>query len=232
MTCYAYYPMKNEEKPEEFSRHSIDIAEYIFKDSAYLTNSVINTISARLGASKDLVHDAILLAGLLHDLGKVDKQYQEMPSHGFSRHEVLSATAIRNIAFKLIKKDGIENLFLDLLTFPILLHHYAQADPYKHAHYIINMKKERIDVYKDCIDQLNEVINYGLTHVQSDLGKKIMHELKNKLSKFEIEIFLDKELKNFLLSNVFYPHKPAIMAIAGLLNEADGTVANKNRNIR
>jgi hypothetical protein len=59
-----------------------------------------------------------------------------------------------------------------------------------------------------------------------------MQRIKNKLSKFEIEIFLDKELKNFLLSNVFYPHKPAIMAIAGLLNEADGTIAKMNRNIR
>ena len=234
MTCYAYYPnsIKDKEKPEEFSRHSIDVVEYMFKDLASLTNAVINTISVRLGVSRDLVHDAVLLAGLLHDLGKVDKQYQEKPNHGFSNHEVLSTTAIRNIAFKLIKKDSTEGLFLDLLTLPILLHHYVQADPYKHIHYIISIKKERIDVYKDCIDQLNEVINYGLIHVQSDLGKKIMHELKNKLSKFEIEIFLDKELKNFLLSNVFYPHKPAIMAIAGLLNEADGTIAKMNRNIR
>jgi len=229
MTCYAYYPMKDKEKSEEFDRHSIGVVEYMFKDLASLTNVVITTISVRLGVSRDLVHDAILLAGLLHDLGKVDKQYQEMPSHGFKGHEVLSATAIRNIAFKLIKKDSTENLFLDLLTFPILLHHYAQADPYKH---IKNMKKEKIDVYKDCINQLNEVINYGLIHAQSDLGKKIMYELKNNLSKFEIETFLDKELKELLLSNVFYPHKPAIMAIAGLLNEADGTIAKMNRNIR
>ena len=232
MTCWAYYPDFGESGrvPEEFYRHSVDVAEYMFNDLGHVTASVIRKVAKQLGVSEDLVHDAVFLTGLLHDLGKTCVCYQEKPWRGFSGHWLLSASAMFNIitnpkypAFDKDKPITLTSLFV----LSILLHHYAQTDLLGR---IDSISVSKFQVYNDCAETLRSLVDYGLGRVKSPIGRNILNDLLVDLSDNALSIYpMPEWVRGFLTSNLFEPSRLASIVIAGLLNEADGTVASRNR---
>jgi CRISPR-associated endonuclease Cas3-HD len=232
MTCWAYYPKKqDEEVPEEFYRHSIDVAEYLFNDMKCITAPVIRKVSAVLGVSEYLVSDAVFLSGLLHDLGKACTCYQERPWEGFSGHWVLSAGIVYNIITNPFLKAPVDpEVLVHLFVYPILLHHYAQADLLR-ARGRINM--DSVQVHGDCIKPVMDLVAYGLDRAKSSIGKAILNDLLVDLNDGVLIVFpIEAKLRELLLSKLPDVKKYVTMAIAGLLNEADGSVAGRNRSKR
>jgi len=236
MTCWAYYPdpeKQGEEVPEEFYRHSIDVAEYLFNDMKRITAPVIRKVSAMLGVSEDLVSDAVFLSGLLHDLGKTCMCYQEKPWEGFSGHWVLSAGIVYNIITNPYLKAPVDpEVLAHLFVYPILLHHYAQADLLR-ARDRINMNNS-VQVHGNCIKPVMDLVAYGLDRAKSSIGKAILNNLLTDLSDGTLNAFPipEAKLRKLLLSKLPDVGKYVTMAITGLLNEADGSVAGRNRNKR
>jgi CRISPR/Cas system-associated endonuclease Cas3-HD len=230
VTCWAYYPEEQGEGvPEEFARHSIGVVEYLFNDLWYITAPVIRKVSKTLGVSEGLVSDAVLLSGLLHDLGKTCSCYQEKPWEGFSGHWLLSAS----IVFNIIRSTGYDafgdkKLLTGLFVLPILLHHYAQSDLLGR---INKTSVVRVQVYNDCVGVLKNLVSYGLARVRSPIGRSLLNDLHADLGDGVLNALpIPGWVFNTITSKAFNHVKIASMAITGLLNEADGTVAGRNRN--
>ena len=233
MTCWAYYPGPDEvgRAPEEFLRHSIGVVEYMINDLWRITAPVIRKVSAMLGASEDLVSDAVLLAGLLHDLGKACECYQEKPWEGFSGHWLLSASIVFNIItnpkFDVGGGEDVPITLVSLFVLPILLHHYAQTDLLSR---VWSTNVGGVQVYNDCVGALESLVGYGLGRVRSAIGESILNDLLSDLGDDALTTQpMPGWVGNLLTSNLFNPRRLASMVIAGLLNEADGTVAGRNR---
>lgn len=232
MTCWAYYPDFGEpgRVPEEFYKHSVDVVEYMFNDLGHVTTPVIRKVAKQLGVSEDLAYDAVFLTGLLHDLGKTCVCYQEKPWRGFSNHWLLSASAMFNIItnpkYSILDKDKPITL-TSLFVLPVLLHHYAQTDLLGR---IDGIEVSKFQVYNDCVEKLRSLVDYGLGRAKSPIGRDILNDLLVDLSDNALTIYpIPEWIKEFLTSNLFEPSRLASIVIAGLLNEADGTVASRNR---
>ena len=233
MTCWAYYPDPQEQgrKPEEFLRHSIDVVEYLFNDMRRITVPVIRKVSRILGINEDLAHDAVLLSGLLHDLGKTCVCYQEKPWEGFTGHWLLSAGIVFNI-IRSAKYDafGSRELLTSLFTLPILLHHYAQANLFTRYNLANTVQ---VKVFSDCIEPIRSLIDYGLGKARSPIGREVLHDLLIDLGDGSLNVLQPPGwVFNTITGREFNHMKIASMVIAGLLNEADGTVASRNRVVR
>ena len=233
MTCWAYYPGPDEvgRAPEELLRHSIGVVEYMFNNLRRITIPVIRKVSIILGVSEDLVHDAVLLSGLLHDLGKVCACYQEKPWEGFSGHWLLSAGIVYNIITNPLLKTPVDTKMLThLFVYPILLHHYAQTD------LIMTMRRTIMDsirLHSDCTEPVRGLITYGLGRIRTGIGTDILNALLEDLSDGDLVVFpIPDQVWGEFTNRLFDPRRLASMVIAGLLNEADGTIAKMNRNIR
>jgi hypothetical protein len=236
VTCWAYYPGPDEvgRVPEELLRHSIGVVEYMINNLAHVTTPVIRKASAMLGVSEDLVSDAVLLTGLLHDLGKACECYQEKPWEGFSGHWLLSAGVVFNIITspKYSVDVGVGEdepiTLVGLFVLPILLHHYAQTDLLSR---VWSTNVGGFQVYNDCVGALKKLVGYGLARVKSTIGRGILNDLLSDLGDNALTTQpMPGWVGNLLTSNLFNPRRLASMVIAGLLNEADGTVAGRNRN--
>jgi CRISPR/Cas system-associated endonuclease Cas3-HD len=236
VTCWAYYPGPDEvgRAPEELLRHSIGVVEYMFNDLWRITAPVIRKASAMLGVSEGLVGDAVLLAGLLHDLGKACACYQEKPWEGFSGHWLLSAGIVYNIITnpKYSVDTGMGEdepiTLVSLFVLPILLHHYAQTDLLSS---VWSTNVGRVQVHNDCVGALENMVDYGLGRAKSTIGRGILDALLSDLGDNALTTQpMPGWVRNLLTSNLFDPRRLVTMVIAGLLNEADGTVAGRNRN--
>jgi CRISPR/Cas system-associated endonuclease Cas3-HD len=235
VTCWAFYPKFGEpgRVPEEFLRHSVGVVEYMFNNLAHVTTPVIRKASRMLGVSEDLVSDAVLLSGLLHDLGKTCVCYQEKPWRGFSNHWLLSASIMFNIItnpkypFFNVDKDKPVTL-TSLFVLPILLHHYAQTDLLSR---VWSTNVGRVQVHNDCIVVLKSLVDYGLARVRSPIGGGILSDLLTDLGDNALTTQpMPGWVRNLVTSNLIDARRLVTMVIAGLLNEADGTVAGRNRN--
>jgi hypothetical protein len=234
VTCWAYYPGPDEvgRAPEEFLRHSVGVVEYMFNDLGHITTPVIRKASRMLGVSEGLVSDAVLLAGLLHDLGKVCTCYQEKPWEGFSGHWLLSAGVVFNIItspkYSVGAGEDEPITLVSLFVLPILLHHYAQTDLLSR---VWSTNVGGVRVYNDCVGALESLVGYGLARVRSTIGRGILDALLSDLGDNALTTQpLPGWVGNLLTSNLFNPRRLVTMVIAGLLNEADGTVAGRSRN--
>jgi CRISPR/Cas system-associated endonuclease Cas3-HD len=234
VTCWAYYPEEQGDGvPEEFLRHSVDVAEYLFNDLDRVTAPVIRKVSRMLGVGEDLVGDAVFLVGLLHDLGKTCVCYQEKPWRGFSGHWLFSASIVFNIITNpkhQVVDKGKDRLvtLASLFVLPILLHHYAQTDLLSR---VWSTYVGRVRVFNDCVGVLKSLVDYGLARVRSPIGRGILNDLLTDLGDNALTTqSLPGWVRNLVTSNLIDPRRLASMVITGLLNEADGAVAVRNRN--
>jgi hypothetical protein len=115
-------------------------------------------------------------------------------------------------------------------VYPILLHHYAQTDLLRVGKYAI---VDSVQVHGDCIKPVRDLIVYGLGRARSEVGAGILNALLRDLDDGGLIVFPISGLASNKFTNKLYDSRSlASMVIAGLLNEADGTIAKMNRNIR
>jgi len=238
MTCWAYYPGPGEvgRAPEEFYMHSVGVVEYLFNDLWRITRAVVRKVSRMLGVSEDLASDAVLLVGLLHDLGKTCVCYQERPWDGFTGHWLFSAGIVFNIItspkYPVFNMDvgGMPVTLTGLFVLPTLLHHYAQTDLLTR---VWGANVGGVQVHNDCVGVLKSLLDYGLARVRSPIGRGILNDLHADLGDGVLSALpIPGWVFNIITSKSYNHVKIASMVITGLLNEADGTVAGRNRGKR
>ncbi|MGC8598040.1 MAG: CRISPR-associated endonuclease Cas3'' [Thermocladium sp.] len=231
--CWAYYPSENKikEKPEPLNEHLLSVASYILKHP--LINPVTHKISRLLSIDTDVIRDIAYLTGLLHDIGKASHRYQEKPENGFSNHEYLSASAINAFFTMENGKDALKKLLIQ----PIILHHYAQKI---NVRKVIESSKEFLDksdgfiiitLYEPCKSALESVLIEGEKQVSTVSAKELLRFLLDNIRRngYLPVAPPEEDLINYLNSVIFNGEVASVMALTGLLNEADGRIAKNNR---
>ncbi|WP_338602876.1 HD domain-containing protein [Sulfolobus tengchongensis] len=225
--CWAY---KDEKSSETYEKHILDIAKYM-EESNYF-NGLVRVLSKRLNVDQDEIHDLVLLAGVLHDIGKIDVTYQRNPNR-FSGHEIKSAGIISyasKIPENLFDPSDSEPVTKELLISiiiirPVGFHHYAQRDYTKICK---NLKSSFIpyDSCIECVKGVNDEVKNRF--IRSKLGKEIIDKITNIISKKnKLDLYLPIEFCSNDFSYRYYRFVSS--AILSILNEADGTVARINR---
>ncbi len=88
-------------------------------------------------------------------------------------------------------------------------------------------------MYSDCIGALKGLVGYGLARARSVIGRGVLNDLLTDLGDNALTTQpMPGWVVNLLTSSIYDPRRLASMVIAGLLNEADGAVAGRNRNRR
>lgn len=247
--CYAFYP-KDEKKQvsEELQNHLQDVVNDISKNKIF--PKLYKKISKLLNIDEKIVHDIILLTGLLHDIGKALEKYQKKPSEGFSGHFVYSSLIIYTVLLDVLaenNKNIIQNndtakYIKYLLIDPILLHHYAGYNDLIESFNktIKSDKKEGGEIYiefnKPCLKILINLFSDFQKYLCSNFGKEILDKLtilfEDYSDRAKIKIYLTTFEQLLPMSSEINREgklKSSLMAITGILNEADGTIARKNR---
>lgn len=229
--CWAYYPKLGiNEKPEPLGIHLVGVAESILKHPDF--KRINKKINKMYNIDIKEAQDIVFLIGLLHDIGKAYIKYQKEPENGFSKHEFYSAFIVHYIL--LIR--GEDETIKSLITYPIMLHHYAQryniTNAYRSALNELGVKNGSLTlpIQKQCLRDIDEVLTYGKSIVVSELGKEIINELMNEVNNmfFYLYPFGNDPLKP-LQSIIQQDRWFGISALTGILNEADGKVAIINR---
>ena len=78
--CYAYRDVSSGLE-EDFVEHLLGVASCCAEER-WETRALASKLSRVLGLGLDMARDAILLAGLLHDVGKAAQVYQEPCQRG------------------------------------------------------------------------------------------------------------------------------------------------------
>ena len=238
VNCWAYYPKQGKinERPEPLDVHLIEVAEEVSRHPDY--GRIVKKISRLYGIDDALVKDAILLMGLLHDLGKAYVKYQErLDDESFSGHEFYSAFIIHGIFKNDIFMERYDKVKVmeTLIIYPIMLHHYAQRNDVETAYekvwkYVLMMREPTLKIWDGCRSHIVMVLKYGKSKVITDLGKELINKLLSNVGNlaFNIALLGDEPFKP-LRSIVMQDYWLSIAALTGLLNEADGKVARRNR---
>jgi len=180
--CYAY---RDREKEEDLVEHLISTANCCF--GRWELNALANKISRTLKIDLDRAKDSIILASMLHDIGKAAEIYQEkcyaMECTSFQGHYLISAFIVHlafnlsNIELKLdeAKKfldDNIngldENKILSILVIlPIALHHYHQIRGFRslkaesNESNIVSEFLKNPTINKTCLERSRNLMNYN-----------------------------------------------------------------------
>ncbi|MBP1449719.1 MAG: CRISPR-associated endonuclease Cas3'' [Thermoproteus sp.] len=236
MSCYAYRESPDVE--EDFAKHSLDVVETMKRLDEY--EAFLKVLEKRYGVSRPEAEPLLRLAAAMHDLGKIDEEYQSacadgctsFPGHYDASAKVLvlaymRATNSDSLALLDLSREGPENydaLFAALVVIPVELHHYAQ----------IEQLKTRIK-FKPAAQCVNAVL-YILKELELDgiLGKaaKELERVVNSGIDRPREIDLPHLdfLKEIKIPNATRPDLAFIAeAATGLINMADGRTAKWNR---
>lgn len=232
--CWAYYPKPGEsDKPEPLRKHLIDVAETVRDHFDF--DRITKKVSKAYNIEHNLARDIVFLIGLFHDLGKARIEYQREPERGFKGHEFYSAFIIHNVFIRIKSYDDYIKKIENLIIYPIMLHHYAQHnsdDAYKYV--LKEMSKISgiliLRIEEQCYNDIIEVLNYGKLNVESEIIREVINELLKDiddkafiLSPLGDDPFMP--LRSLIAQNNWF----GIAALTGILNEADGKVARRNR---
>ncbi len=232
--CWAYYPYgenASREKPEPLDVHLLDVANYMLNHS--LTVHVVNKVSRLLSIPNENIRDIVYLIGLLHDIGKASHRYQVKPGNGFSGHEYLSAYGVN--AFFAKRKNGSMDILKRLLIQPIILHHYAQKTDVEKSS---GSSKDLLDnkdghfcikLWDPCKPMLEHAFTEGMKQLRTEFAKELLSLLLNSV-KHGLLPAVPEDFISGLKTITFDGRTASVMALTGLLNEADGVIAKRNRN--
>ena len=228
MACWAYYPGSGEEgsRPEPLGEHLVNVAMGVRAHKDF--DRLVRKIAREYNLGTDLVSDFITLAGGLHDIGKALAKYQAEPARGFSGHEVYSTLIIAHALYT--TGIGYDTPIGRLLTYPVLLHHYAQRDDLGEAYNrVLREVGPRVQVWQDCINDLGWALGNIRGLVTTDVSRRIIDTLVFNVTSGWLPVYVDRGLMGSLETVVDVRDWFGVMAVTGLLNEVDGEVAGNAR---
>ncbi|MEM0226593.1 MAG: CRISPR-associated endonuclease Cas3'' [Thermofilaceae archaeon] len=249
MSCFAYRGPHG--TCELLCEHLINT--YRQASMRWETDALSQKISYVLRLEKAEVRECILLAALLHDIGKAAQKFQEeclkgicerFPQHylvsAFYAHIVLCKAFDLNLhtenIISLLKGENgdREELISLLVLYPIAFHHYHQVQDYT------SYKPEEItspihEVCRCCFEQIGELIASEF-NVLKDVGKHLKdlpNILVTKSGILRSKIFVNNIHE--VINRVGRPRSflpPAIEAVTGIVNLCDGITARSSRGRR
>lgn len=255
--CYAYRKCSDVKVEEHFYTHSLEVAECI--ENSWELEGVKRKVKKIYGVDEKLVGDFVVLAGLLHDIGKIDEGYQkkcinnctEFPNHytlsamlalrlGYEVNELgLSPDNIESILNRLLQDqipighESIGYLYLALVVFPILLHHYAQI---RSEYSILNAKslKPTLKPSSECIYTLTKIISDAKRLVSEKTSIEILNILTRNLGEeIQLSVIPLSRLLHMGATSMISKHITMLIECAvGIVNMCDGRIASKNRSLK
>ncbi len=250
--CYAY---KDGHCEESWYVHSVEVVKCIASRWEFEGLSMKASRLARVDPS--IVRDLILIAGLLHDIAKVDELYQRgcvgsgictyFPKHWIRsalaslelayRVEVLSPNEFYRRFFALLLRDedpkDVGDLYVLLVVIPILLHSYAHICEESLFGASGPIVFREIVIYDGCVDCIARAIDDVMNkYVVSNVCRKLLNELKRiavEERSIGVAVINERDLRNALLKLSYGKNKVLAEAALGILNLCDGQVAYRNR---
>mgnify|MGYP001770767427 FL=1 len=233
--CWAYYPGpgKSRERPEPLREHLVNVAIGIMTHMDF--HRIIKKISREYGIDDKDIHDIGFLVGLLHDIGKALKKYQEPPGPHFPGHEVYSAFIIHSALINAGLNNPDNETVKRLILYPILLHHYAQRDSVEEIYMkvmyeVLNRNNPIAELHDECLNDVTNILEYAMNIVRSEFAMQLIKTLQDDTHDGKLNLAaLDNDPFNPLKIIVKIEEWFGVMALTGLLNEVDGKVAMRAR---
>lgn len=227
--CYAY---RDREKEEDLVEHLISTANCCF--SRWELNALASKISRALKIDLDRARDSIVLASMLHDIGKAAEVYQEKCLTGectsFQGHYLISAFIV-HLAFNLssielwldeVKKflgDNINELDKNkvlsiLVILPIALHHYHQIRGFGSLKAESNTVSEFLEnptINKTCLEKIRNLLSYNNMGQEE---RKLVGKIYSVLA--DVDRYIDEDV--YRSSKMFIQNFYSDIIVEGLKN--------------
>lgn len=248
MSCFAYRDSQG--VCELLFNHLV--STYFLASTRWETGALSLKISRVLGLEREEVRESILLAALLHDIGKAATKFQEECQKGscesFPQHYLTSAFYVhyileKSLKFnltsekikKLLKGEEVgcrEELIGLIVLYPVAFHHYHQVWGYSSYSAKKGFVMPIHEACRCCFKQLGEFVQHNFTMLK-DVGhhlKSLPDELSALKRTSSSEIFV-RNIENVIIE-VVRPRSilsSAIEAVTGIVNLCDGYVARLHR---
>ena len=212
---------------EPLEKHLSDVAECLTQNK--ITSLIARKLSRVFSVKEEEAFDIIVLAGLVHDVGKAHQSYRGTGNNGFfPRHEYYSTVFLERLIVKAfpsvaaristicnLKEDSIFTVLLASTAF----HHYSSKD--------YTGSIERLGEFQPLCDGWRNA--FRTWNPSSETGKK----LREAALELAFEKLEASSCYNQLLSAINRQIRPRILyaasAVLGVLNECDAEVARRNR---
>jgi len=186
------------------------------------------------GEELEYVEDLIVLACMLHDVGKALEEFQGGCPKGcthFSGHDVAGYKIAATALVRALGKGAVDHNRVEVyaLLVPILVHHYFQRSP-------DTLKRDAsriatVELHSLCIPALKEAIEGARGLVRTDRAKRILDAALEVVSggRFAAEPTDLPRLVSYLQSFKVDFCKAFAEAVVAIVNECDGEVAGAAR---
>ncbi len=253
--CYAFRS-KSKNKEETLRKHIIGITECL--KEAWETEGIKKKLAKIHGINKSVTNDMLLLAGLIHDIGKTESELQNECREectSFKHHYITSAMLALKLGYEtkelnlcpdnieeklkkiLSREKRLRNLdlgdtYLLIVVLPILLHHYAQVTSELSVLEGLNNIKRFIQIHESCVNEITSIIDEVSQVFESEIGLRILSNLKDIITKkepIELSLINRKLFQEASSSYEYVSGRIMTEAFTGILNLCDGRVASSNR---
>lgn len=213
---------------EPLAKHLLEVAQCL--EGEKVTDYIACKLARVFNTSVDEAFDVIVLAGLLHDVGKSHEDYRESEREGyfplhekfsviFTYHLILTALSdLPELSPATMCNLSGENLYTVLLA-SVAIHHYA-SKPYKSKLNYLQTFRPRCDDYRSAFEAWRP---------RSEIGEHLKLHALDLIGR-ELE---DTECYQTLINSLDSRVKPKILyatsAVLGILGRCDNLVASRNR---
>lgn len=252
--CYAFRDAIREETLEQ---HILGIIGCL--KSSWEAEGLKQKLSRVHNVCESITNDMLIIAGIMHDVGKARRELQDECNREctkFRHHYVTSAQLALRLGYEVpeldLNPDNIESrlrrllsheeikrldfgdVYLLIVLFPVLLHHYSQI--VSESSILSGLESPERDnrsliIHKDCVIELASVINKAVKLLESEVGLRILSILRHVVSEESVELGLisGQTLRDVSSSYEYTPGRLIVEAATGVLNLCDGLVASINR---
>ncbi|MEM1962596.1 MAG: HD domain-containing protein [Sulfolobales archaeon] len=252
MGCYAY---KDEETEETLAKHILDISNCI--KNLWETEGLSSKLSKIYGVDKLVAYDMLIVAGIIHDMGKTQRVLQEECSKkctSFRLHYITSAQLALKLGYDIpelgLSPNNIEakledllsnkeiklldhgDLYILIVVLPTLLHHYSQITSESSILSGLDSQIKVLCIHEDCIKDLTLAMSNASCLLKSELGSKLLERLMQEVKKGSVNLRIiigGQAFRNVSGNYEYSLGRFIVEAAMGILNLCDGMVAFTNR---